>query len=567
MVDALPELHRPWIDEVKIACATCKKEATRIKDVGDCWLDAGIVGFSTLRYFEDRAYWEKWFPAEMICEMREQVRLWFYAMMFTAVTLTGRAPYKSVFAYEKVYDEKGKPMHKSSGNAIWFDDAAEKMGADVMRWLYCAFNPNNNLRFGYKIADEIRRKILTLWNVYSFFVTYAEIDGFDPSKQEGGAFEVESTLGQSPNPLDRWILSELYRTVKEVQLGYEECDTQMSLRQAEGFLEMLSTWYLRRSRRRFWKSDGDIDKSFAYRTLYHALVTLTTALAPIIPFLAEEMYRNLATPRRAKGLAPDSVHLLPFPEVRDDLIDAALNDRMEHVLTSVSLGRAAREKVQIKVRQPLRRLWLFSLDQKKHGLDDTLLAEIGEELNVKEVVRNGELEQFVKKDVKLNLPILGPKLGAEMKTVVAAAKAGKYTLTAEGKLEAGGHVLEPGEYEFTFEGKDGYCAANDRDTLIVLDLEITEELRREGYAREIVRTIQDLRKQADYKVEDRIHVWYRCGDPRVDAVMREQGDYIKGETLSLQCAQDAGGAAFDRAQEVELDEGLTVWLGVKRPGS
>lgn len=570
VVDALPELHRPWIDEVKIRCADCGGEATRIKDVGDCWLDAGIVGFSTLKYFEDRAYWEKWYPSELVCEMREQVRLWFYAMMFTGVTLVGRAPYKTVFAYEKVYDEKGKPMHKSSGNAIWFDDAAEKMGADVMRWLYCAFNPNNNLRFGYKVADEIRRKILTLWNVYSFFVTYATIDRFDPAEvDESGRTVVEATLGQSQNALDRWIISELYRTVREIKRGYEEYDTQFSLRRAESFLDMLSTWYLRRSRRRFWRAEGDMDKTFAYRTLHHTLLTLSTALAPIVPFLSEEVYRNLAAPLRAKGLAPESVHLQPFPLVREDLIDAELNDRMEHLISSVSLGRAAREKVQIKVRQPLRRLWLFSLDRKSHGLDDHFVSEISEELNVKEIVRNGSLEEFVRKDVKLNFPILGAKLGAEMKSVAAAVKAGQWSLDDEGKLAVGGHLLEPGEYELAYEARDGYAAANDRDTLVVLDTEITGELRREGYAREIIRTVQDLRKQADYRVDDRIKILYRCGDARVEQMLREQEAYIQGETLATACVAAPidpaqAEAVIDRAQEVELDDNLTVWLGVKR---
>ncbi len=198
--------------------------------------------------YEDRTYWEKWFPAELISEMREQVRLWFYSMMFMSVTLTGRAPYKAVFSYEKVFDEKGQPMHKSRGNAIWFDDAVEKMGADVMRWLYCAYNPVFNLRFGYHVADEVRRKILTLWNVYGFFVTYAELDGFDPRTAQ-----VEETLGKSPNPLDRWILSALHGLIGDFRTRLDRYDVDGAIRSAEAFVDDLSTWYVRRSRRRFWR--------------------------------------------------------------------------------------------------------------------------------------------------------------------------------------------------------------------------------------------------------------------------------------------------------------------------
>jgi isoleucyl-tRNA synthetase len=561
VVDALPELHRPWIDEVRIRCAECGAEAMRIPDVGDCWLDAGIVGFSTLHYFDDRAYWEKWFPAELVLEMREQVRLWFYAMMFTSVTLEGRSPYKTVFSYEKVYDEKGRPMHKSAGNAIWFDEAVERMGADVMRWLYCAFNPNNNLRFGYTVADDIRRRIITLWNVYGFFVTYARIDGFVPE-----AKDVADALGKSPNPLDRWILSALYQTLDEITRGLEEYDVASSVRAADSFLDALSTWFLRRSRRRFWKSTADEDKRFAYRTLFHVLITYAEALAPVLPFLTEEIYRNLTSDLRgadSRGAGwPESVHLRPWPEVRRDLIDPELNSRMEAVLASVSLGRAAREKVQIKVRQPLSRMWLVFLDGRDRGIDQDLLSQIGQELNVKDVLLDGRLEDLVVREIKLNFPVLGAKLGPAMKDVSGAVKKGDFRLGPDGNLAVAGHVLVPGEYEVQYAAREGKTAAHNREILAVLDTTITEELRCEGYAREVVRAVQDLRKQAGYNVDDRIVLYYDSEDSRVRNTFDVNSDYLREETLSTDLR--VGRDDVDQSAELELESGCSVWVGVRK---
>ncbi len=626
-VDGLPELHRPWIDEVRITCGHegCGKEAARILDVGDCWLDAGIVGFSTLKYLEDREYWQKWFPAELISEMREQVRLWFYAMMFTGVTLEGTSPYKRVHSYEKVYDEHGKPMHKSTGNAIWFDEAVEKMGADVMRWVYCAFNPDHNLRFGYTIADEMRRRIITLWNVYSFFVTYAELDGFDPSRDADPA-----RVGQSPNPLDRWIVSSLYQLVRDMRAGLERFDVMVGLREADAFLEQLSTWYVRRSRRRFWKSESDEDKQWAYHTLYHVLVTYTRVLAPVIPFVTEVMFRNLTRAARDAGedavlrlgwdgaATPASVHLTPYPEERADLVDEKLNEAMSFVLRAVSLGRAAREKARVKVRQPLGKAWLVPMEGTLPvlGLDedlgDDLLCQIAEELNVKEIdVEQTDVTAFGTRSLKLNFPVLGKKYGARMKDLAAKAKAvsegggsgaggagasdaggarasgdgggnagaggagtAGFEIDDEGRLHLEGYVLDPEEFEVSFEGREGTALAHDRYTMVVLDTEITDELRLEGWAREMVRAVQDLRKKAGYQVEDRIVLRYElpaagelgkagAGLPDPQEVMVRFGEYVRGETLASEV--HAGRAdGVDEGVEVKLEKGVGAWVGVGR---
>lgn len=589
-VDALPELHRPWIDEIDIHCTSegCKETAKRIPDVGDCWLDAGIVAFSTLKYLEDRSYWEQWFPAELICEMREQVRLWFYAMMFTAVTLEGRAPYRAVFSYEKLSDEKGEAMHRSKGNAIWFDEAVDKMGADVMRWVYFATNPSQNLRFGYGVADEVRRRTITLWNVYSFLVTYAELDGFDPAREADAA-----TIGRSPNPLDRWIVSALYHLVREMRATLETFDPMTCMREADAFLEKLSTWYVRRSRRRFWKADSDEDKRWAHRTLYHVMLTYVRLLAPILPFISEVIYRNLTAPARRAGAVaalkfadphsgalvapPESVHLSAYPSERPELVDEKMNTAMDFVLRAVSLGRAAREQGRAKVRQPLAKLWLVPL-QGSLGLPDVgpemraeLLGQIREELNVKEVdLAVADVARFGARGVKLNFPVLGKKYGQAMKTLAALVKAGDYRIDDDGRMHVGSHVLEPEEFEESFTARDGFALAHDRYTMAVVDLTLTPDLVREGWAREVVRRIQDMRKQAGYKVDDRIAVCYEVSEageladlPTPESVFDRHGEYIRSETLAVSVARGRC-AEVDRSADVRLDSDQWLWLGVRK---
>ena len=583
-VDDLPELHRPWIDEITITCAECGKEAVRTRDVGDCWLDAGIVGFSTLKYFEDREYWKKWFPGELVSEMREQVRLWFYAMMFTGVTLEGTSPYLTVHSYEKVFDEKGQAMHKSSGNAIWFDDAAEKMGADVMRWVYTAANPNLNLRFGYHLADDTRRRLITLWNVYSFLVTYAELDGFDPAKDADPAL-----VGKSPNPLDRWIISALYQLVHDIHDGLAGFDTMMPMREMDSFVERLSTWYVRRSRRRFWKSEGDEDKKWAYHTLYHVMITFSRMMAPFLPFVTEVIYRNLTGPARKAGAdsvmrlgwegaaTPESVHLTPYPEERPDLVDQSLNDAMDFVMRSVRLGRAAREKARMKVRQPLGKLWIVPMEGSLpvEGLDaeltETLLAQIKDELNVKVIdLSETDASAFGEQRIKLNFPVLGKKYGKAMKELAAKVGAGEYEIGGDGRLKVADHLLDPEEYEQIFEGKADTSLAHDRYTMAVLDTQITGELRLEGWAREIIRGVQDLRKKADYQVDDRILLRYEVSADGADdlgadpgEIMSVFGEYVCGETLAT-AAEEGRADGVDESAEVKLAKGVKAWVGIKK---
>ncbi len=354
----------------------------------------------------------------------------------------------------------------------------------------------------------------------------------------------------------------MYKTCEEITRGLEEYDVASSIRSADAFLEALSTWYLRRSRRRFWKSTADEDKSFAYRTLFHVLVTFCESLAPLLPFVTEEIYRNLTGSLREKSGWPESVHLRAWPDIRRDLVDPELNARMDQVLSAVRLGRSAREKVQIRVRQPLSRLWILSVDGTRPGLDDDLRGQIAQELNVKEVLLDGRMIELVRREVKLNFPVLGAKLGPAMKEVSKAAREGTWNLRADGMLEIGGQTLAPGEYDLQFVGVGDKAAAQDRGLVVVLDTVISDALRREGYAREIVRCVQDLRKQAGYNVEDRIALCYRSSDPRVAEVFSQHGGTIGEETLATRIHPEE--ETVDQSDELKLDDGLTVWVGVRK---
>ncbi|MGI9255218.1 MAG: class I tRNA ligase family protein, partial [Thermomicrobiales bacterium] len=331
--------HRPWIDAVRIACRTCGQPAARIADVGNPWLDAGIVPFSTLGYRNDKSYWETWFPADLISEsFPGQFRNWFYSMLAQAAALSGTPPYLNVFSYALMRDQKGKEMHKSQGNAIWFDDAAEEYGVDTMRWLFSTTNPDVNLNFGPAITDEVRRRfIIPLWNSYAFFANYARLDGFDPSVAPALA---DRTM------LDRWIISRLHQLIAEVRAALDDYQPHTAARAIERFtVDELSNWYIRRNRRRFWKTENDGDKTAAYATLHECLVTVAKLLAPFTPFLADAMYRNLVT-SLDRHAAP-SVHLTDYPVSDPARIDPALSDDMGAVLEVVSLGHAARQAAEV----------------------------------------------------------------------------------------------------------------------------------------------------------------------------------------------------------------------------
>jgi isoleucyl-tRNA synthetase len=525
-LDQLKELHRPWIDEVPIAC-DCGAEVRRIQEVGDAWLDAGIVPFSTLGWqnpewkehgyatgaaagltgadLPDHAYWEKWYPADWVSEMREQIRLWFYSQLFMSVTLTGRSPYRSVLTYEKLLDEHGREMHRSWGNSIDAAEALQNIGADVMRFMFCEQVPSQNLKFGYGPADEIKRRLLTLWNSLKFFVDYANIQGFRP----GG--DVPPDL----QPLDHWLLERTEQLVAEMTEAYERYWTPALIRSFESFVDDLSNWYIRRSRRRFW--DGD---EVALWTLWHALVRSAQMIAPVMPFLAEFLWRRL----RADD-APESVFLEPWPEVRQT--DDSLLAEVAEVRRVVELGRQARGDAGLKLRQPLRRLVVQGA-----GPAQGHAGEIAEELRVKEV-EFGPVDATELR-VKPNLPVLGPKLGKELGAIRAALLAGEFEQLEGGGVRVNGRDFTADEVLVERGAREGWALAEDDSLTVAVTTELDDELRLEGRVLDLIHQLNTMRKEAALALTDRIRVTL----PEGDGDLLEHEAWIKEEVLATEIRAD-----------------------------
>jgi isoleucyl-tRNA synthetase len=547
-LDQLEELHRPWVDNVVIRCDECGEEARRIPEVGDVWLDAGIVPFSTLGWqsqewveggyatgasaglstadLPDHAYWEQWFPADWVSEMREQIRLWFYSQLFMSVALVGRAPFRQVLGYEKMLDERGREMHGSWGNMIEAEDAFERMGADVMRWQFCAQPPDRNLLFGYGPAHEIKRRLLTLWNSVRFLVDYANIEGFRPRFDDLAAGPGDAGL----RPLDRWQLARTQRLVADATAALEEQLTYRLVDAFESYLEDLSNWYIRRSRRRFYGLD-----EAAFRTLWYSLVQALRVVAPVMPFLADHLWRELVA-EPCEG-APDSVHLAGWPEPAEALADAALLAEMEEVREVVELGRRARDAAGMKLRQPLRRATVYGSEAAGRWAD-----EIREELRVKELAF--EDRPGVRSTYKPNLPVLGPRLGKELPAVRAALAGGDVEELGDGRVRAAGHELGPDELIVERHEEPGW--AHSERFSVQLDTELDDELRREGRVLDLVRRLNDLRKQAGLELTDRIVV--RLPSDHAELV-DEHGEWIKAEVLAVSIELDGaeGEPAIEKA--------------------
>ena len=446
-----------------------------------------------------------------------------------------------MFSYAAMRDENGEEMHKSKGNAIWFEDAAEKMGVDAMRWTFARHHPENNINFGFASADEVRRRFLIpLWNVYSFFVTYANIDQFDPN--------VEFPLVAERPDLDRWILSELHQLTADVTYSLEVFEPESAARRVEEFVESLSNWYVRRSRRRFWKSGllsganggppsadyaNIADKLAAYGTLYEVLLTLTKLLAPIIPFVTESMYRNLAA---IDGGARESVHLENYPVADMSLVDERLNEVTRLAQRVSSLGRAARSKAGIKVRQPLETVLVKTRSSEERDLLADATPQILEELNVRRLHAAEDDTDILEFMIQPNLPLLGPKYGRQISALrqalasqdpsaVAAAK------NAERSIMLEGFELEPDEVLVSTVDRDGMSTSVDAGYVVAVSTDVTPDLLLEGQARELVHRIQNMRRDAGFEISDYIIAYYTGDD--LDWLVDVHGEYVKQETLSL----------------------------------
>ena len=549
--------HRPWIDAVKIACPDCGGKMHRVPDVGNPWLDAGIVTYSTVHYNTDREYWKKWIPADLVLEcFPGQFRNWFYSLLAMSTMMENIKPFKTLVGHALVRDESGSEMHKSSGNAIWFDDAVDKMGADIMRWIYCSNENTSNLNFGYGIGREVRGKFYnTLWNTYSFFVNYARLEGFTPE-------DSPTPVGERPD-LDRWILARLQETARKVRDGMERFTTRVSVRAIEEFVEDLSNWYVRHTRRRFWKGKDDKSSLMAFETLYECLETLIRLIAPIMPFSSEEMYQNLV--RSHDKEAPESVHHTDWPLADEALVDAELIADMKAVMRLTSLSLSAREQAGIKVRQPLSKLSIGPADGEEKRGAERFIEMLKGDMNVKDIqVFEPGAESPLEYAVKPNFKTLGKRMGAAMKAVQAAIiekskelaeshRAGTetFSLSVNGNpvsFERDDLILESHTPQYLAVSVDGGMPAV-AGTWTSIDTRIDEDLRLEGLMRELLRHLQVQRKDIGLEIEDRIKLSFSTESEAIRTVFKRFEDFLKAELLALEIGEgDASGGksyAFD----------------------
>tara|TARA_Y100001970_G_scaffold157227_1_gene192391 strand:- start:738 stop:3059 length:2322 start_codon:yes stop_codon:yes gene_type:complete len=519
--------HRPWIDKVKIKHPESGLIGTRIEDVGNPWLDAGIVPYSTLKYNSDRKYWKKWFPPDFVVEcFPGQFRNWFYSLLAMSSMMEKKAPFKTLLGHALVKDETGRDMHKSWGNAIWFEDAAEKMGVDTMRWLYASQNPEHNLLFGYQIADEVRKNLITLWNTYSFFVTYANLDKFDPNQ-----YSLEDV---QLSTLDQWILAKMNQFIDDSNRHYENFEVFKLMKKSSSLLDDISNWYVRRNRRRFWKSENDSDKIGAYLTLYTVLIDYIKVMSPIIPFISDKIYENLVVNLDKK--APTSIHLTDFPVINKKFTNDDLVDSVDSIKEIVSLGRSARNKVNLKIRQPLADVKVF-IDTKNIDFIKNNQLQILEELNVKNIEFVNNLSEIVSYEIKPLFNILGQKFSKNTGKIVNAIKkidANKIVETMQSKGELlipeTDYVITNEDIEIVQNGLDEYSLSSNNKILVSLNTKLTKSLINEGEIRDLIRKVQNSRKELDFQVEDRITIDIYCSDEFYNS-LNNNLDYFKNETL------------------------------------
>nr|WP_240928228.1 class I tRNA ligase family protein [Thalassoroseus pseudoceratinae] len=577
--------HRPWIDKVKIKSEKTGAVLSRIVDVGNPWLDAGITPFSTMGYREDPAMWNEWYPADFVTEcFPGQFRNWFYSMLALSTMMRydetenaeEKRPFKTLLGHRLVMDEAGQPMHKSDGTAIWFEEAAEQLGVDTLRWMYLAQNPASDLRFGTRHpddpvaletpdgtisetkeglptckvtstpADEVRRQILIpLWNSYSFFVNYAALDGFDPQNT------TDVPVADRPE-IDRWILSNLQQLTKTCREEFEAFNTPGVCSAAAAFVDDLSNWYIRRSRRRFWRKNEDAtsenqqDKLAAYQTLHHVLLTLTKLLAPCVPFMSERLYQNLALGRNLEDAGqpssvdgvPESVHLCDYPEPDENLLDHDLTHRASTAQAVVRLALKLREESGLRVRQPLAELRIASSDPAQAAAVKTLSELIRDELNVKQVTFLDSLGDLVRYKYKPNLKTLGPKYGKLLGVIrkeLPNVDAGELAPLQNGEsvtITLGGEeiTLTPDDVLTETEQAAGWLTSSENTLQIALNTELTPELEAEGMARDFIRHVQQLRKENELEENQRIQIGYQTDEATVEQAVSAWGETIQSET-------------------------------------
>ena len=523
------ELHRPFIDAVTIKCPECGGEMKRVSAVIDCWFDSGSMPFAQWHYpFENKEIFDSQFPANFISEGVDQTRGWFYSLMAISTLIFDKAPYKNVLVLGHVLDKEGQKMSKSKGNAVDPFEALEQYGADAIRWYFYSNSAPwlPNRFFGEAVVEGQRKFMGTLWNTYAFYVLYANIDGFDPTKY---------TLNRnSLSVMDKWILSKLNSAVKTVDADLDAYKITEATRVLEGFVDELSNWYVRRSRERFWVKDMPEDKVNAYMTLYTCLVTLAKVSAPMVPFMAEDIYRNLVC--SVDKSAPESVHLCDFPVADESMIDKSLEENMEEVVDVVVLGRACRNAANIKNRQPVAKMYVKA----DKTPDESFIAVIAEELNVKSVEFTDSVRDFTTYSFKPQLRTVGPKYGkylGQIKNALATldGNSAMDELEANGalKLDIPGADVELTKDDLLIEmtKKEGFESLGDRGVTVVIDKNLTPELIEEGNVREIISKIQTMRKDSGFEVMDNIRVSF-SGNAEIEKIAERNAAEIADETLA-----------------------------------
>ena len=522
-IDGTIDLHRPYVDDVHITCPKCGEKMSRVTDVIDCWFDSGSMPFSQYHYpFENKELWEEQFPADFIAEGIDQTRGWFYTLLVISVFITGKAPYKNVLVNDLLLDKHGKKMSKSKGNIVEPFTTIKEYGADTVRFYLPYVSPVwTPLRFDSEGLKEIYSKyISTLKNAYSFFEMYANADNIDPREYDVSVEDREL--------IDKWLLSKCNRLVKTVTEGYEEYDLNKVVKAIIPFLnDDLSNWYIRSNRRRFWDSELTLSKRSVYLTTYEVLVTLAKITAPVTPFISDEIYTKLT--------GEESVHLSDFPDVCESLINENIEEKMDLVRDICRLGRDAREEVNIKVRQPISEVILDSSVKDIIGNLDEIIKE---ELNVKTITYKTDMTKYLTYSLKPNFKVLGKELGPKIKPLQEVLKNMSsedcYKVTNEPltiKLEGEDFTLDSANTLLSINVKEGYAASNDNNTCVILNTNLTEDLILEGLAREMVRTIQSLRKEKDFIITDHINVYYN-GNEVLDKMINMYKDYIMQETLA-----------------------------------
>lgn len=536
------ELHKPYIDGITIKCEKCGKEMHRVPDVIDCWFDSGSMPFAQYHYpFENNELFEKRFPAQFISEAIDQTRGWFYTLMAISTLLFDRAPFENCLVLGHVQDKDGLKMSKHKGNVVDPWSVLDKQGADAVRWYFCASSsPWLPTRFYPEGISEYQRKFIgTFWNTYAFYVLYADIDNFNPLE-----YKLEyDKLSQ----MDKWALSKLNTLVKDVDSLMQEYKITESARLIQDFTDELSNWYVRRCRERFWANGMEQDKINAYMTLYTCLVTLAKVTAPFVPFMTEEIYQNLV--RNLDKTAPESIHLCDYPVANEEYIDKKLEENMELVLEIVTLGRSCRNISNMKNRQVLAKAYVGTTKELAKDYQDI----IKEELNVKEIEFTEDAGRFVSYNVKPNLKTVGPKYGAILPTISQMLKSGDGTEFVHELREKGVLILEIGDAKIELKEEDlliettkseKYISAQEGDIVVVLDIELNDELIEEGFVRELISKIQNLRKDSGFEVQNHIEIYYSDNEKMAEIIERNK-EQIADETLADKIEKGEGETELD----------------------